>query len=62
MGSFQLQNIITRACLAQFRSTFWTECHNKMPFLAGWFENLPGQHFDEGKADKAVPVGEESKL
>ena len=51
-------NIIMWACLASCFLDGISQYHT-IPRL---FEGLQRQHFDGGKADKAVPVGEGSKL
>ena len=51
-------NIITRACLAPCFLDGMSQYHT----IPRRFESLQRQHFDGGKADKAVPVGEGSKL
>ena len=53
-------NIITRVCLG----TCFLDCMSQYHTISRWFagESLQRQHFDGGKTDKAVPVGEGSKL
>ena len=51
-------NIITRACLAPCFLDGTSQYHT----IPRRFDSLQKQHFDGGKADKAVACGEGSKL
>ncbi len=51
-------NIITRACLAPCFLDGMSRYHT----IPRRFDSLQRQHFDGGKADKAVPSGDGSEL